>query len=314
MLWGVCAYFNPCGWRTRLRNYQQFQNALGIPLITVELAYGHGFELARGDADELIQLRGRDVMWQKERLLNIALEALPASCTAVAWLDADVIFDNDQWWRDTLDALDRFSFVQPFARCTNLTADGRPPAPGKRLTFEAMSSRYAQGTLPADYFDGPGASRRFQIAPGKAWAGRREILDRHGFYDRAIIGSADRFMLQAMAGRMEEIIGYYELNERRADHYRRWAAAFHAETAGSIGHVPGHIQHLWHGDIADRAYTSRHAAFARIDFDPVNDIAINAEGCFEWASDKPDLHAFVWDYLQSRREDGLPQAPQAIAS
>ena len=52
------------------------------------------FDLSEGDADILIQLRGRDVMWQKERLLNLALRALPDECRKVVWVDCDVILEQ----------------------------------------------------------------------------------------------------------------------------------------------------------------------------------------------------------------------------
>ena len=35
----------------------------------------------------MLRLRGSGVMWQKERLLNIAALTLPASCTKIAWLE-----------------------------------------------------------------------------------------------------------------------------------------------------------------------------------------------------------------------------------
>jgi hypothetical protein len=69
-LWAVTAYFNPMGYRRRLTNYKLFRTHLNVPLVAVELAYGPDFELNSHDADILVQLRGRDILWQKERLLN----------------------------------------------------------------------------------------------------------------------------------------------------------------------------------------------------------------------------------------------------
>jgi hypothetical protein len=42
--------------------------------VTVELSFDGRFELAGSDADILIQLSGGAVLWQKERLLNLALK------------------------------------------------------------------------------------------------------------------------------------------------------------------------------------------------------------------------------------------------
>ena len=72
----------------------------GANLLVVELAFGdEEFELEPGE--NILQLRGGGVMWQKERLLNIAIEQLPADCTKVAWLDNDLIFDDPRWLERT---------------------------------------------------------------------------------------------------------------------------------------------------------------------------------------------------------------------
>jgi hypothetical protein len=48
-----------------------------VPLIAVELGFGDEFGLTSQDADVLVRVTGSDVLWQKERLLNIGLRHLP---------------------------------------------------------------------------------------------------------------------------------------------------------------------------------------------------------------------------------------------
>src|SRR5450759_1082712 len=74
-LWAITSYFNPVGYRRRLSNFRIFRERLKVPLVVVELTYGSDFELQEQDADILIQLRGGAVLWQKERLLNLALQS-----------------------------------------------------------------------------------------------------------------------------------------------------------------------------------------------------------------------------------------------
>ena len=93
----VTSYFNPMKSRRRLTNYRVFSSRLNAPLLTVELSFDGQFELTSADADHLIQLSGGDVMWQKERLLNIALEAVPHDVEDVAWIDCDVVFESRDW-------------------------------------------------------------------------------------------------------------------------------------------------------------------------------------------------------------------------
>ena len=82
-LWAITSYFNPASYRRRLANFNTFRQHLPIPLVAVELAYDADFELQEADAEILIQLRGGALLWQKERLLNVALQALPAACRKV---------------------------------------------------------------------------------------------------------------------------------------------------------------------------------------------------------------------------------------
>ena len=77
-LWAVTSYYNPVPYRRRLDNYRIFRERLALPLLTVELAY-RAPELAPGDADILVQIPGRDVMWQKERHCRRNATASPGS-------------------------------------------------------------------------------------------------------------------------------------------------------------------------------------------------------------------------------------------
>src|SRR5262245_38284590 len=91
-LWAITAYFNPARYARRLHNYRVFRRHLSVPLLAVELAFDGDFELHERDAERLVQLRTRDVMWHKERLLNIALQRLPSTCDSVLWIDCDLVY------------------------------------------------------------------------------------------------------------------------------------------------------------------------------------------------------------------------------
>ncbi|MCP5112425.1 MAG: hypothetical protein GY953_16495 [bacterium] len=78
--WAITSYFNPAAYQRRLWAYQIFRRKLTLPLVTVELSYAPDFELANSDAEILIQIHGRDVLFQKGRLLNVAIDAVPKSC------------------------------------------------------------------------------------------------------------------------------------------------------------------------------------------------------------------------------------------
>ncbi len=74
-MWAITTYFNPYGYRRRLENFRVFSERLAVPLLVVELVYGDRPQVADGEADRVVRRPGRDVLWQKERLLNVALGA-----------------------------------------------------------------------------------------------------------------------------------------------------------------------------------------------------------------------------------------------
>ena len=135
--WAITSYFNPMRYARRRSNFRIFRERLNVPLIAVELAYGDEFELKEQDADILIQLRGSAILWQKERLLNLGLRALPPHCRNVAWVDCDIIFDKADWAESVKALLDRCALVQMFSRVNYLAAHWTPEANGyKETDFE----------------------------------------------------------------------------------------------------------------------------------------------------------------------------------
>ena len=73
--------------------------------------------------------------------------------------------------------------------------------------------------------------------------------------------------------------------------------------AGNIGHVPGTIEHSWHGSKAARGYQSRWGILTKHQFDPVADLKRNVWGVPELAGNKPELRRDLDRYFRSRNED-----------
>ncbi len=303
-LWAITAYFNPVGYRRRRANYGLFRKHLDLPLVTVELGYGSQFELGAGDAEVLIQMPGQDVMWQKERLLNLAIEALPPNCTKVAWLDSDLIFQSADWAGRTEDLLDDYALVQPFRRVFRTDAGWRP---GDALSADvdivhAVAHQIESGMPVGQTLIARGEASR--TAHGMGWAARRELLERRGMYDANIIGSGDSVLLHAAFGYIDDAVSRQKMNRRREEHFRAWAEPFHDDVRGSVGYVPGDVTHLWHGSRKDRRYDERVEGFGAFDFDPADDIADDENRAWRWNTSKPAMHAYVRDYFTARREDG----------
>jgi hypothetical protein len=302
-LWAVTAYFNPFGERLRLDNFRRFRANLKAPLVAVELGYGRGFDLRDGDADILIQRRGGDVLWQKERLLNIGIAAVPRKCTKVAWIDADVIIAEEGWPEAASALLDRFPVIQPFGQVLHLARGNEGVDPElSKIRRPSFCAGLAEGQEALAMLDAslvkPGPHHA-----GFAWAARREIVARSGLYDRCILGGGDRAFVAACFGLFDHPGRYAYWNERQSAHYLPWAERIEGAVGASLGYLDADLFHMWHGELDRRLYRPRHEGLAKFRFDPVADIALADSGAWRWSSEKPEMHRYVSDYFLSRQTE-----------
>jgi hypothetical protein len=306
-LWAIAAWFNPVGYQIKRDNFRIFRTRLrsqGVPLMVVELAIGTApFELDHDDADHLVQLRGAEILWHKERLINLGLKQLSPSCDKVVWLDADVLFERDDWPTATSRLLEEYVVVQPFSMSVRLkrgetwmhNTDYLPVGSSEHEVLHSL----AFGVSVKGYT----ALSRYLVAghSGYAWAARRSLLDQHGLYDANIFGNGDLNMAHAMFGPHHIREGH--LSSRAGEHIRAWAQRFHADVDSSVGFLDGWVQHLWHGDKANRRYETRLEHLPEVDFDPASDLTIEPSGVYRFARSGP-LAEWSRAYFRDRREDG----------
>lgn len=312
-IWGIATYFNPTSSQVLLENLAKFSAGIrhqGLKLLVVELAFDEApFEVSLDICDLLIHRRSNAVLWQKERLLNIGIEHLPPDCDKVVWLDADIMFENQNWVQDTSRLLESYAVVQPFEHAywlpqgeCELPSDP-PYGLGEGLAMPGMAAVMAKRAdwrrALADYFE-HGHS-------GFAWAARRDILDRHRLYDLHVLGGGDITLAHAFYGDEDFWRGrnYWCRNMTKAElaAIATWSRGIHADIQGSVAATPGWALHLWHGGIAGRNYLDRALILKENDFDPATDIASDAQGCLRWNSDKPDLHRRAREYFAFRGRD-----------
>jgi hypothetical protein len=304
-MWAITSYYNPVRYTRRLSNYRIFRANLGIPLVAVELSFDGRFELTERDADILIQITGGAVLWQKERLLNIAIKAVPPDVTNIAWIDCDVIFERPDWADEAKKQLNEFNVVQLFSDQVNLSSEDQSIGECRD------ASSYAQGTVSIVSENNfsfrnltPSSASKLMTSVGLAWAARRELLEKHGFYDATIVGGGDTAMALALYGQFEMLIERMSLNDACREHYLSWAHPYHQTMNERVGYVAGRIYHLWHGDIGNRAYVTRHEQLAGFTFEPKFDLAIGPNGAWQWARPRPELEGFLKSYFLNRAEDG----------
>jgi hypothetical protein len=297
-LWIITCYFNSGNFQTRRENYDRFAHpirACGLNLLTVECAFGDA-DFALPARPDTVRVRSRDVMWQKERLINLALASLPASVRKIAWLDCDVLFSNPGWAIQTAALLDEVPIVQTFKTAIRL--------PRFHTSYQGLGEVWNGfawvGEVVSDFAKKYGQHGH----TGFGWAASRDLLDRHGLYDACVSGSGDHFMAHAMRGDLLMDCEEFPTSPNLREHFRRWAEPFYADVSGRIRSTPGTVLHLWHGDTKDRQYGDRHEELIRLNFDPAADLRLNSDGLWEWSGDKPRLRRWMNDYFGNRKEDG----------
>lgn len=301
--WAITTFFNPAGYQRRIANYRLFREHLNLPLLAVELSFTGDFSLSPDDADILIRLQKGDILWQKERLLNIAARLLPPACRTVAWIDCDLIFERSDWAERADRLLDHFPMVQAFGEVFLMPPGWGPDMPPNRPEHVRHPPAFyvEHGVAPLSMFRH--SYPPIPCSPGLAWVARRQFLEAFRLYEGCIVGGGDSGLGCAVFGCFDSMITIQLMNEPRRDHYMSWAMPLHKEVNGNIGYVDGAVYHLWHGTRANRKLTTRHQTLEMFDFDPWKDIAAEIGEAWQWSSNKPGLHSAVKDYFIGRRED-----------
>jgi hypothetical protein len=303
-LWVITPYYNPIGYASRRSNYEIFVKLLresGISVLTIECAFGdQSYDLP--ESVDVIRVHSRSLLWQKERILNLALPWLPASCKYVAWLDCDLVFANPNWARDTVRLLEEVPIVQVFETCNRL-ANGFVQDNGadkRRVSFAKMVTD-DPSALKSGKFGAHGHT-------GYGWAARREILEEHGLYEYAIVGAADHYMSHAVMGDINSVCLWRSMCGSLAQirHFQDWAEPFYCTVQGRVKAVPGEVLHLWHGNLADRKYNVRYQEFERFNFDPYKHLRAVPGRPLEFVPEvaMPELIEWFRSYFMQRKEDG----------
>ena len=139
--------------------------------------------------------------------------------------------------------------------------------------------------------------------PGYAWAATRNALNwAGGLIETAPLGAADHHMALAMVGRVELSVPG-GISEAYTKPLAQWQSRVRHHINGNIGHVPGTIEHAWHGAKDKRRYVDRWGILVKHRFDPSVDLQRNVFGVVELAGNKPGLRDDIDAYLRQRDED-----------
>lgn len=300
----ISCYFNPTGNPYRLKAFNKFYE-------TIKHTNHRIVECVIGDAkpelpetDSISRIHTKDLLWHKESLLNNIVLTLPKKFKYVFWIDADVLFTNQNWIVEGVEALQYNNIIQPFEYCVHLEQDEVKPSFAldneiRKNTFfpdlrhpkvwRSFSANHVTAGISGDEnYDKHGHV-------GFAWGAKRYVLEQAPLYDRALIGGADHIIAHAAAGQFNHKCIMKSFTDD-IEAVTAWSMDFNAIVEGRIGYVKGDLYHIWHGDLEKRQYLKRIQ-----DFTPIaKDIRERDENGLYVTEDD----SYVKQYMEHRENTG----------
>lgn len=237
----ICTYFNYYNDSVRKNNYIEFRKRFNHDITTVEVAKNKS-ELFIDDAIQIVAKK-ENLIWQKERCFNIALESLPQNVDKIVWVDTDIIFHNENWIEDLDKTLDDHPFAQPFERVVELHND---------YNHNLNCFSYAKLLYDKIHY---GSEIGISTAPGLSWGCRRSVLP-NGFYDKHILGSNDAMQIYAWIGDIFNKKILQMPNSLILD-FLEYYKKIENCNGKQISYCKGVVEHLYHGSFRKRGYNSR---------------------------------------------------------
>jgi len=250
-----------------------------IPVFTIELVI-KGCVPKISDA---IHVYGSSYLFQKEQLIRILERSIPPNFTKLACFDADILFDNPNWYDNLSNLLDSVNIVQCFENAYWLD-----------ITY-TENTQTAVTCLSFDKKAGSFFTKEKMYHPGFAWAFTRVWYNACGFYDLAIVGCGDSIFSYAILD-MEFLTSKTRLYSKTK---HEWLTKLKKI---SYKYLPLNVYHLFHGPMVKRQYVSRDEPFEKVD-DVSTIITTNNDGVLELTNS--ELNNAMLEMFKRREDDGV---------
>lgn len=287
---------NPCLYKKRYNLAKSFLSKIypNMIIYLVEIIYkGQIPGISEKDNPRHLQIYTETApIWHKENAINIGIKKLlPSNWKAVAWIDADIEFENVYWAQDTLKLLNSSKPVvcQLFSHALDLNLNEDPMTIFQGFGYQSYLGKKhgGQGLL--------------FWHPGFAWACNRLAFEQMGgLYEHSILGSGDHNMALSLIKK-----GDVSVNIGVTASYKSHVLEFQKRCDGIIlRYTPGVIRHFFHGSKINRKYVDRWKILVKYKYDPLlyvthdkNGLLIPTDECPQGLLD--DILAYFWE----RNED-----------
>lgn len=290
----IAVISNPSEFKMRYKLFNEFCERMKlnpkVRLTTLELQQrARPFQT---NAD--IKLNCTDILWYKENMINVAVQYLPSDWEYMAYIDSDLIFQNQNWAEETILKLQIHPIVQCFSHAIDLGHNGEALQTHIGFAYQYVNN---ETWKPAGY------GKFFHS--GYAWAMRRSAYDAlGGLLEIGILGSGDAHMALSLIGMVDK-----SLNHKLSKHYKQiclnWQERAERHIKRDIGFVRGTILHEFHGCKTQRQYKDRWNILVNNKFDPLMDIKKDCHGLWQLEDNKPVFRDELRMYFNQRNEDSI---------
>ena len=280
----ILVYFNPSSSVRIIQNLLTVKRGLdraGIPYFVGEHAYGESPFLF-APADNIRQYRSDRLLFYKENLIRAVEATIPAAFTKLFLMDADILYEEPDWYDRVSTVLDTHEACHPFQRAFPLKLDFTRDLGGSFRSIRDVRNGH----------------------PGYVWALRRDWYTRRQPSDFAVIGGGDNVLASYVQGApSRNLSASHPLYDFLHDSIRAAAPA-------SATSCPLTLNHLNHGTVANRQFPNRNTALQTC----LNGISHGlqlqdalerrADGILEWKpAYRTPLNAHLAAFFATRSDD-----------
>jgi hypothetical protein len=283
----LLVFFNPCNSKRILINFLYIFNGLrakNVPVFGIECLFpGQEPSISFKNVKHV---RSSSYLFHKERLFRVLEKSIPQKYTKLMMMDADLFYDEENWYEVVSNDLNIHECLQPFKIVNYLD-----------LTYK---NKYISAK-PVVLLEDAESNPEYQV--GMVWAMTREYYNKCGFYDNCIIGNGDLLSAVHFTGKTFEKSKDIILRL----HGESYAEYCKKPRPKSIKHCDLTLNHMYHGSLIKRKYWDRNFLFKEIEGDVSNLIKENEDGVFEWKTpeDTEKWNKVIFEHFSERKDDEM---------
>jgi len=277
----ILVFFNPSFSNRIIQNIlmvKHFLDNASIPYFIGEVAFDETPFLFKETAN-IFCYRSTSYMFYKENLIHAVEKRIPSDFTKLCALDADIMFDNPEWYSIISTTLDSCKVCQPFTETYLLRMNFRFSS----FLVNSVDATKEEIVLSKEH-------------PGHVWAFDREWYQSAKISDMTVIGGGDFFLLTS--------IKKITMNHPNIELYKD----IHKPCYTAARSCPLTIYHLSHSSNVNRQYTDRITNFKEVcGRNNIKDTMIRREdGILEWnPAYKTAINRMMQTYFNTRDDDSV---------